>query len=166
MNANGAQEQLSQKHRYRTYLASNLLFHHAAAESIGLGAVDYQASNLLELDGPLGNGELARRLGLSTGATTRLVDRLEAHGLVRRTTDADDRRRTVIAHTGVLPPRLEHALDLVREPIRETLDSLTADELRGVLRYFTAATDAYADATHALTDRRPLDSDHTGHGSP
>ena len=70
---------------YRRYLAAIVGFHLAAADEVGLGATDYQASNVLELDGPLTSGELATRLGLSTGATTRAIDRLETAGYARRT---------------------------------------------------------------------------------
>jgi DNA-binding Lrp family transcriptional regulator len=41
-------------------------------------------------------GELAQRTGLSPGAVTGLVDRLESAGHVRRTRDPADRRRVVI----------------------------------------------------------------------
>jgi DNA-binding MarR family transcriptional regulator len=41
-------------------------------------------------------GELSRRTGLTSGATTRLIDRLEAAGFVRRRRDDSDRRRVII----------------------------------------------------------------------
>ena len=70
----------------------------AARES--LHATDVQALSALALaGGHLGAGELARSLELSSGATTRLIDRLERVGHVERSTDPRDRRRRVVAIT-------------------------------------------------------------------
>jgi DNA-binding MarR family transcriptional regulator len=70
----------------------------AARES--LHATDVQALSALALaGGHLGAGELARNLELTSGATTRLIDRLERVGHVARTTDPIDRRRRVISIT-------------------------------------------------------------------
>ncbi|MFA9431584.1 MarR family winged helix-turn-helix transcriptional regulator [Egicoccus sp. AB-alg2] len=59
-----------------------------------LHPTDLQALSLLaRADGPMTAGELAKALQLSTGATTRLVDRLERAGHVQRRPDRHDRRR-------------------------------------------------------------------------
>lgn len=44
-------------------------------------------------------GELGRQLGLTTGATTNLLDRIEAAGLVRRTPNPADRRSVLLEAT-------------------------------------------------------------------
>lgn len=150
MNADIVEEQGSLAGVYRRYLAANVLFHLAAADSVGLGAIDYQASSLLELDGPLSNGELARRLGLTTGATTRLVDRLAARGLVHRTVAAHDRRRAVIAHSGELPSELASVLQKVREPIGRAIESLTSEQLDGLHTYLHTASLAFLEAAREL----------------
>jgi DNA-binding Lrp family transcriptional regulator len=73
-----------------------VLFHEAVAQRLGLSAVDHKALGLISRAGALTAGELAQRTGLSPGAVTGLVDRLEAAGHVRRTRDPADRRRVVI----------------------------------------------------------------------
>ncbi|WP_372698377.1 MarR family winged helix-turn-helix transcriptional regulator [Arthrobacter sp. JSM 101049] len=135
---------------YRRYLAAVTLFHQAAADAVGLSGTDYQASNLLDLDGPMTSGDLAGRLGLSTGATTRLVDRLIAIGVAIRTEDPADRRRNLIAHSGHLPAALDGVLRRVRLPIQDALAELTADQRNGVSAYLTAATQAYTVAARTL----------------
>lgn len=135
---------------YPRYLAAVALFHQSAAEASGLSGSDYRASLLLELDGPMTSGELARRLGLSAPATTRLVDRLVALGVAVRHTDPDDRRRTVVAHTGVLPAGLEAVLDTVRGPIGQALADLTDEQRSGLAAYVVAASAAYAEAARAI----------------
>jgi DNA-binding MarR family transcriptional regulator len=93
---------------------------------------------LLQLHGPATPGWLAEMTGLSTGAVTGLVDRLERGGYVTRAQDPQDRRRVIVA------PDLERfARDIQRHaPARApvTLDFLRgypAAQLR-TIRQFTA----------------------------
>jgi DNA-binding MarR family transcriptional regulator len=63
-----------------------------------LHPTDVQALSVLALaGGRLTAGELAQTLELSSGATTRLIDRLERVGHVARHQDDDDRRRRLVA---------------------------------------------------------------------
>ncbi|WP_314507549.1 MarR family transcriptional regulator [uncultured Microbacterium sp.] len=132
---------------YRRYLASVVMFHLAAADAVGLGANDYQASSILDLDGPMTAGQLASRLGLSTGATTRLIDRMERSGYLRRTRDATDRRRVLVQHTQDRPEQLDDILGKVTEPVAAVLRALTPEQLEGVAKYVRGAKDAYTEAT-------------------
>lgn len=138
---------------YRRYLAALTLFHQAAADSVGLSGTDYQASNLLDLDGPMTSGELARRLGLSLAAASRLVDRLIDAGIARREPDPADRRRVVVQHTGVLPGDLARTLDGVREPIAAALATMSSEQLSGIARYIDAAGQAYSESARSLRAR-------------
>ena len=52
---------------------------------------------LLQLHGPATPGWLAEMTGLSTGAVTGLVDRLERAGYVTRAQDPQDRRRVIVS---------------------------------------------------------------------
>ena len=52
----------------------------ALARDVGISVPELLALENLGADGGLGPSELARRLQLSTGAVTALVDRLEASG--------------------------------------------------------------------------------------
>src|SRR5690349_10940667 len=82
---------------YRRYLSAVLLHGQASARACDLGATDLYALNILELSGPMTPGELGSRAGLTTGPTTRLIDRLEAAGYVERRPDPHDRRKVVVA---------------------------------------------------------------------
>jgi len=135
---------------YRRYLASVVLFHMAAADEVGIGATDYQAWNLLDIDGPMTSGELARRLGLSTGATTRLIDRLEHADAARRIPDPADRRRVLVEGTGHVPARLAEILTAVREPVSAAFLALDAHQLDGLETYLEIAADAYRDASREI----------------
>ena len=74
-----------------------ILFHQAVADRLGLHVTDLRCLNLLSLSGPLTAGELGQQTGLgTTGAVTRMVDRLERAGYVHRELDPRDRRRVII----------------------------------------------------------------------
>ena len=74
-----------------------VLFHEAIGQRLGLSAVEHKALDLITRHGPLTAGALAEHTGLTSGAVTGLVDRLERAGYVRRAPDPADRRRILIA---------------------------------------------------------------------
>lgn len=84
---------LSLRHFIVELLVSNV----AATEAVGLNSTDLGALCLLLLHGPSPAGRLAELTGLTTGAVTGVVDRLERAGFVRRELDAADRRRVIVA---------------------------------------------------------------------
>jgi DNA-binding MarR family transcriptional regulator len=88
----------------QTSTTDGILFHQAVADQVGLHVTDLRCLNVLAQAGPLTAGELGQQLGLgTTGAVTRMVDRLERAGYVHRQVDPRDRRRVII-HP--LPERL------------------------------------------------------------
>ena len=138
---------------YREYLAALVLFHQSAAQAVGLGPTDYQALNLLELRGPQTPGALATGLGLTTGATTRLVDRLVSAGYVERTMNASDRRKITVAAVAT-PPALTGLLAGVRASIGAYVSGLDENQLAALQGYWQAATTGYAEALADLATRR------------
>ena len=76
--------------------ARAIMFHHAVGERMGLSATEHKAADILRRFGPMTAGELASQTGLTTGAVTGLVDRLEKDGFVYREHDKHDRRRVII----------------------------------------------------------------------
>src|SRR5216117_3098234 len=78
----------------RRQSTATVLFHAAVAERLGLSATDHKYADLIARQGPMTAGELADRAGLTTGAITGVLDRLERAGWVRRERDPHDRRRS------------------------------------------------------------------------
>jgi DNA-binding MarR family transcriptional regulator len=75
-----------------------VVFHAAIAERLGLNPSDHKCADLIcNETGPITAGRLAELTGLSTGAITGVVDRLERAGFVSRVPDPEDRRRVVVA---------------------------------------------------------------------
>jgi len=67
-----------------------------AAEALSLAPTDLVCMCLLQLNGPGTPGWLAQMTGLTTGAVTGMIDRLERAGYVRREPDPADRRRVIV----------------------------------------------------------------------
>ena len=81
---------------FRELSAATVMFHQAVADRLGMNITDHKCADILIRHGPVTAGELARQTGLTTGAITGAIDRLEQAGLVRRAEDPKDRRRVVI----------------------------------------------------------------------
>jgi DNA-binding MarR family transcriptional regulator len=69
----------------------------AAADLAGVNETDWECLDVLDWTGPITAGELARHVGITSGAVTGAIDRLEKLGLVRRRTDPSDRRKVIVA---------------------------------------------------------------------
>jgi DNA-binding MarR family transcriptional regulator len=81
---------------FRQLSAATVLFHQAVADRLGMNMTDHKCADILERNGPMTAGELAERTGLTTGAITGVIDRLEKAGFARRAKDPGDRRRVII----------------------------------------------------------------------
>jgi len=89
-------------------------FDQAVADALGINRTDMRCLDILERDGPLPAGRLAEGAGLTSGAMTTALDRLERAGFARRVPDREDRRRVLVEPTpevGELTSRFyaEHA---------------------------------------------------------
>lgn len=70
-----------------------------ASERLGLNRTDHRCLDVLEREAPITAGRLAEASGLTTGAITTVLDRLERAGYARRARDAEDRRRVLVEVT-------------------------------------------------------------------
>ena len=80
----------------RELSARTVMFHSAIAEKLGLSVTEHKALDLLSRHGPMPAGQLAELTGLTSGAVTGMVDRLEKTRFLRRKTDPNDRRKVII----------------------------------------------------------------------
>lgn len=80
----------------RSVGTASVLFHGAVAERLGIGASEHKALDILRRHGEMTAGELTERTGLTSGAITGIVDRLEAAGLAERVRSIEDRRKVIV----------------------------------------------------------------------
>lgn len=122
------------------------LLNHAVADAAGLHQTDHECIDLLDWAGPLTAGELAEHLGLTSGAVTGLIDRLEAGGWVERERDPSDRRRVYVRLSG-RTSELAPLYEPLGEAVEAYRSSLTDDELATVVGFLELANRAVADTT-------------------
>jgi len=67
--------------------------------TLGLGLSDFAVLEMLLHKGPQRVNDVGRTIGLTSGAITAAVDRLEGQGLLARTSSPDDRRSRIVALT-------------------------------------------------------------------
>ena len=84
---------------WRLFGAANDIADQAVADYFGINRTDARCLEIIQRLGGVTAGRLARESGLSTGAVTTVLDRLERSGLARRTSDPDDRRRVLVETT-------------------------------------------------------------------
>ena len=109
----------------------------AFARDAGVSVPELLALENLENSG-LGPSELARRLQLSTGAVTALVDRLESSGHAARSAHPSDRRRIVVSRTAKGSDALATAAAPLEHEIRRLADGLDENEREVVGRFLDA----------------------------
>ena len=80
----------------RHFVVELLVSNFEAIADVGLNPTDLGSLCLLLLHGPAPAGRLAELTGLSTGAVTGVIDRLEEGGFVHREIDAADRRKVIV----------------------------------------------------------------------
>jgi DNA-binding MarR family transcriptional regulator len=74
------------------------LFGNAVAARLGINPTDVECLGVIAA-GDVTAGDLARATGLTTGAITGVIDRLEKAGLARRERDRNDRRKVYVRMT-------------------------------------------------------------------
>jgi len=137
----------------RHYSDASILMHEAIARKVGLPGTDHKYLGLILQHRELTAGAIARLTGLTTGAVTGLIDRLEKKKLVKRKFSKEDRRKVMIV------PNEENAVRLLG-PIFGALTQRTAkllsgyseEEVKVILRYFTEATTLMKEVTDSLNN--------------
>jgi DNA-binding MarR family transcriptional regulator len=84
--------------QFRTSGNNDAAFDNVAADLLGLNQTDLHCINIIENSGGIGAGDLAAQAGLTTGAVTGVIDRLERAGYARRV-PGEDRRRVKVEVT-------------------------------------------------------------------
>jgi DNA-binding MarR family transcriptional regulator len=117
------------------------IFGQTIAIRLGLSESDIDALELLIDTGAATAGKLSEVMGLTSGAVTRVVDRLEQAGYVRRVTDPADRRRVVIE---VVPERvatIESLLESLERAAAAEVDRYSPEQLATISDFLSRMAD-------------------------
>lgn len=120
-------------------ISSAVLTNERIARSIGLNVVDFQTYGVLLRNGePMTPGQVSQVTELPSSTTTRVLDRLEAKGLVERRPDPADRRKVCVHARPLDDERVASAYADILRQMREVHGRFTVTELETVARYLTA----------------------------
>lgn len=126
----------------------------ALAGRMGIQTSELAALEHLQGAGPMTPGQLGRRLSMSPGAVTALVDRLEGRGHVERMPNPEDRRSALLRETEKgLGDSLEHLWPYIEE-MKDIEESFTEEERAVISRYLKAATEATHRHAEKLSEGR------------
>jgi DNA-binding MarR family transcriptional regulator len=134
-----------------------------AMHQFGINRTDLRALDLIEQAGVISPTALAVALGMSTGATSTVLDRLETAGYARREPDPDHRRRTLVRQTA----RAEELGEVIFAPvIKGTLSEAAAypDAALASIAEFLSAHRALLNRYLAAVSRHQAMPDPAGSG--
>lgn len=132
----GAEVRMAQNRTYE--------FDDAAIHLLGIHRTDLRCMDILGMQAPLTAGELAEASGLTTGAVTAVIDRMELAGWVRRLRDYADRRKVLVEPT----EKAFRESGAIWGPMGKDFEALlaryTTEELRLILDYLRRSADLEA----------------------
>ncbi len=143
-------------------------FEDAASEYFGVNRTAMRCMDVLERAGRLSAGDVARQTGLTSGAVTALLDRLEAAGYVRRIRDTTDRRRILVELTETARQGAAEVYGPLVEAFVE-YEKYTDDELRLITRYIERGSEvllAHAQRIEEMRHRRDSAQRHSRDSAP
>jgi DNA-binding MarR family transcriptional regulator len=139
----------------RQYSDASIFMHEAIARKAGLTGSDHKYLGLILQHKELTAGDLSKLTGLTTGAVTGLIDRLEKKKLLKRQFTKDDRRKVIIV------PNVENSMKLL-QPLFSELQQKTSDliasfsvaEIKTIERYFIEATTIMKETTNNINNKQ------------
>ncbi len=130
------------------------MFDEAVGRLFGNNRTDARCADIVQRFGPMTAGELASRAGLSTGAVTTVIDRLEKAGIARRVADPKDRRKVYVELT-----EFTHSMvNIIFEPMgiafAEAMRDVSVSDMRVIAEYLEFSermSRGYAEILHQHT---------------
>jgi len=123
----------------RTSSAQGVLFSQAVAARLGITSSDLECLDIIYLNPRVTAGELAVATGLTTGAVTGVIDRLEQAGFARRERDPTDRRKVFVCALPAVERRIAPLYRSLQQTVTAELAGYTDKELALLLDFFTRA---------------------------
>jgi DNA-binding MarR family transcriptional regulator len=143
------------EHAVRKSSAIGVIFGQTVANAVGISSSDLECLDFLNIEGRVTAGRLAELTGLTTGAITGLVDRMEKAGLVRRERDEEDRRKVYIAIVPQALGRIGRFYEPLQKAVTKNWEGYSDAELKVVLRFMTEGYDTMLGVLDDLKTKQP-----------
>jgi DNA-binding MarR family transcriptional regulator len=138
------------EHALRRSSAQGAIYSQTVADRAGISSSDMECLDFLNLEGRVTAGRLAEVTGLTTGAITGVVDRLEKAGLVRRERDSEDRRKVFIATVPENVAKIGRLYEPMQRAVLKDWDAYSDAELKLLVRFATQSYHTMLEATSGL----------------
>lgn len=140
----------------REISAQTIQFHRLVAEHAGLTEVDHKYLDILLRKGKMTAGKLSKLSGLSTGAITAVLDRLEKQNLISRERDDTDRRKVyIVPNHEVAMKKLGPIFAVLEEKSKKVQLQLSEKELKIIYAYMKESTKMMSEIIDDMTNRKP-----------
>jgi DNA-binding MarR family transcriptional regulator len=153
MSSNNSERLQTIEHLIRELKTSSsrgILFHQTLADWLGLNITDHKCLGFLLEEGPQTAGRLAELTGLTTGAITGVIDRLEKAGYVKREKDSHDRRRVMIEPIFGSEAKMTSLFASLAQASMEMSAHYSHDELNVILRFVKESSEMMYKETEKL----------------
>ena len=127
-----------------------VMFHQAVADRFDLSATEHKCLELVFRGGVITAGQLAEHTGLTTGAITKIVDRLEKDGFVRRERSQADRRQVMIHAVPERASEIGQMFASLANAMAELNTRYSEGELRLIYGYLTGMIEVLKAETFKL----------------
>jgi DNA-binding MarR family transcriptional regulator len=136
----------------REYGINTVLFRHAVGSALGVNATDMECLGVLFFKGLSTPKELAEYTGLSSGATTAMLDRLENAGLIHRKPNPADRRGTHITVADEAKTKVGPMFTSVRNEQHQLVSSYSVEQLEIIADYLKRSSDMWSNERRKLRE--------------
>jgi DNA-binding MarR family transcriptional regulator len=132
-----------------------VIYGQTVADRLGISSSDLECLDFLNLEGRVTAGRLAEVTGLTTGAITGVVDRLEKAGFVQRERDENDRRKVYIATNPANVARIGAFYGPLQRAVWKDWATYSDEELLLLLRF---AAQSYTTMRAATADLKQMEA--------
>ena len=140
------------EHALRRSSGQGVIFGQAVANRVGISSSDLECMDFLVMEGRVTAGRLAELTGLTTGAITGVVDRLEKAGFVKRERDESDRRKVFITTIPANTAKIGVLYEKLHRAVMKDWMNYSDEELRLLLRFAEQSYETMRAATSELKE--------------
>jgi DNA-binding MarR family transcriptional regulator len=128
------------------------MFDEALTDFLGINRTDGRCLDIIDRNGRISAGELANVSGLTTGAVTAVIDRLEAAGYARRIRDQLDRRKIWIEITEELRDINTRIFSFYGRVWPSLMGRFNVEELKAILVFLDMGTHLNTEMAAAIKE--------------
>ncbi|HEY9010980.1 MAG TPA: MarR family transcriptional regulator [Devosia sp.] len=142
------------KEAVRANQSATDVFDETLAAFLGINRTDGRCLDVIDRFGKVSAGQLANESGLTTGAVTAVIDRLETAGYVRRVRDPVDRRKVWVELTDEMRGIIERVFGFYMRGGGRIMERFSPGELQAIMRFLGIGTFLNTEMAAALREHQ------------